>query len=876
MSDSNIDDENASIDPTAVPEAVAPEAAVAETGVPEPAVAPPPPVAPPVPVAAPTDPAAPAAPAATPAATAPAAPVLTPEVKAHLLRGLSTAGIAVGGAFVAGLILAFAVVLGADGASRDVGLPIEIDAFTGLGSFILIAFTLAGFVFGGELNLQISSGFSGLSANAGGELWAFPLTLTAAVLVLVLWWSIRQERTAPLRGIRNRLLFSGGVGLATSLVLLVLALIFSIRQGGSGVEIAISSAGFRIVLFGTILVGGVVFLGRVIGARASSSGTWVHAIGDSFVVLPRFVREALLYTAGLTVVFGVITVIFGTISLWDQIGAGALPVVILGLLNLAGIPVVIGHLGGFTLHTGFGSFGGAETVTVFSTGGWSWLLVVVALLFSVFAAVRIGTHRPRSAGLNLAHAWKFPAVVFGAWVLHGLFTFGLTVQGGGSFGGLGGGATAGLALAVWAPLVFLIWAVAIEVGAQYLPAILYGLSPQAHSFVAGRGNVTRWVAGPVAAAAPSTAGAADAATAPDGQELNLGDAPRTEEDSAEVAQDVSPTAPAVPSLAPPKPLSPAAKKGLLWSGIGVGAVIVLGIVGAVGVSVLNSTRTADAVALTYLGHIADGDASAANALVDPDVPNAAREYLTDEVLKSATERISDVSVRSLGVEGSDQAYLEVSFKLDGVTQNGTLTAEKGTPEFLVLDTWKIVTPLVQQVRVDVEGPGATAIGGVSLGLDEGSSYRSADVVLYPGVYEVESETDGLFALDSSRLLVGAGSATSAYLDFVPTEKLVEVVQQQVDALLDTCAESTEARSDGCPLRVFVYPSDTPVDWTIVSYPTVELADSGLRFAAEGGEATAAYTETSFGSTEDSTDEVSISFYGEVEISGGEVKVTYSY
>ncbi|MGM7671521.1 hypothetical protein [Microbacterium sp. A93] len=856
MSDSNIDNEGT------VPEAAVPEVAVPEVTVP----APPAPVFP----SAPVTPVTPAEPAiagpavagpAAPAAPAVAAPTLTPEVKGHLLRGLSTAGIAVGGAFVAGLILAIAVVLTAGSSLGDLGLPISVDAFSGIGGFVLIAFTLAGFVFGGEISLQVSTGIGGFGANAGGALWAFPLTLTVAVLVLLLWWSIRQERTAPLRGIRNRLLFSGGVGLATSLVLVILTLIFTIRQGGSGVEIAISSAGFRIVLFGTILVGGTVFLGRVIGARARAGVNWLRAIGDSITVLPRFVREALFYTAGLTFVFGVITVIFGTILLWDQIGAGALPVVIFGLLNLIGIPIIIGHLGGFTLHSGLGSFGGVETMTVFSTSGWSWLLVVVALLFSVVAAVWIGTRRPRKVGLNLVDAWKFPVVIFGAWVLHGLFTFGLTVQGGGSFGSVGGSGTAGLALAVWTPVVFLIWAAAIEFGAQYLPAILYGLSPQVHAFVAGRATVGTWVAAPAAAAGAGVAGV------PGSHDLILGGAPQAEGEAAMQA---------VPPIEPPKPLSPAAKKGLLWSGIGVGAVIVLGIVGAVGVSVLNSTRTADAVALTYLGHIASGNASAANALVDPDVSNAARAHLTDEVLKSATERISDVSVRSIGIDGSDQAYLEVSFKLDGVTQDGTLTAEKGEHEWLVLNTWKISTPLVQNVRIDVDGPGALSIGDVPLDIDESSSYRSTEVALYPAIYEVTSDGDGLYELESSQLQVGAGLVASTYFVFAPTEKLVEEVQQQVNTLLDTCAESTAARSDGCPLRTYVYPSDTPVAWTIISYPTIELTSDGLRFSADGGEATAAYTETSFGSSEDVTDEVSISFYGEVEISDGDVKVTYSY
>lgn len=834
---------------------------------------PPPPPAPPV---APTSPAVPPQAAEVPpqaasvpsqTAASPPNAAISPQLKKHLLSGLSATGIAVGGAFVAGVVLALFVVLNAAHALQGASLPVDTDAFAGFGSFLMLAFSFAAFVFGGELNLQVSSAFGGFGGGAGGYVWVFPLTLTVAALVLVLWWSIRQERTSPLSGIRQRLLFSGAVGLAASVVLLILAAIFTIRQGADAVEIAIGGASYRVVLFGTIFIAGTVFLGRVIGARAAPGVGWCRAITDGIAALPRPAREALQYAAGLTIVFGLITLILGPILLWDGLGIGAVVLVILGLLNFTGVPVVLGHLGGLSVSAGFGGYGGGEsTGTIFNIGGWSWLLLVVTLLFSVLIAVRIGTRRGRSAGLNLAEAWKFPVIVLGAWVLHGIFTFGLTVQAGGSVGGFGAGGTAGFAMALWTPLVFLVWAVAIELGAQYLPAVAYALSPRLHGFLAGRHAVQTWVAGttPAAVAPAAFAGGHTITSSADG-------APVDPESGA-----AQPTLQSQPPVAPPRPLSPGAKKGILWTAISVGAVLVLGIIGAVAVSFVNSTRTADAVALTYLGHIEDGNASAANALVDPDVPNAARTHLTDEVLKSATERISDVSVRS-NTSGGDETYLEVSFKLDGVTQHGSLTARKGEPEWLLLDTWEIVTPLVQSVSVDVDGHGSLAIGGVPLPLDgDDSSYQSAEAVLYPGVYEVETDGSALFELDATQLLVGAEQAQSVYLQFAPTDQLVSEVQEQVRTLLDTCAESTAARPDGCPLRTYVYPSDTAVSWSIVAYPTVEVSADGTSFYASEGEATASYTETFFGTSRDSTDELSVSFYGEIEISGDEVTVVYEY
>jgi len=55
--------------------------------------------------------------------------------------------------------------------------------------------------------------------------------------------------------------------------------------------------------------------------------------------------------------------------------------------------------------------------------------------------------------------------------------------------------------------------------------------------------------------------------------------------------------------------------------------------------------------ISYLAAIADGDASAAAQIVDPDASGIDAAYLTDDVLGAATERIEVVSVTTTMREG---------------------------------------------------------------------------------------------------------------------------------------------------------------------------------------------------------------------------------
>jgi hypothetical protein len=617
-------------------------------------------------------------------------------------------------------------------------------------------------------------------------------------------------------------------------VLLILTLVFAIRIDESGVHVLVTGAGYRVVLFSLVLVGIAAYLGRWAGSVAQPGENWFHSGIRLFRRLPRVARETLAYAAFGGAVFAVLGAVFVVIGSWQNLGVGSIALGLLGLLNIAPLAAVVGHLGGLAgTIPGFDS-----TFTVFNADeSLLWIAVLAAVLLSIFVALWIGIRRPRRNGIDWASAWRLPLVVLLGWFVVGTVLFGLGV----SAGARGATFGVGIGIALWSPFVMAAWAFAVEVGAQTLPALAYGSVPQLLGALTGRSAVAAWAVG--------TSGTTTGADAADQPAVAIG---------------------AVPE---PKPLSPAAKRGLIIGLSAVGGVAVLAIAGGIAVSVLNSSRTPEAVAQQYLEAIAAGHAEAANELVDPNVPKAQRAFLTDAVMKSASDRITDVSVTREDSSRGDSAALAVTYRLDGVRQQAHLSASKGDPEFVVLDTWKLDDSLVVPVEIQVDGQGRASVGGVELPFEFDGGYGQATVPMYPGVYELSTEGSKYFALEQQTLRVGSPEDSFQDLSFAPTDALKEAVTKQVNDLVDTCLASTAADPDGCPFHAYTFNDDTQVTWAKQGEPTIEIDDRGTRVQASGT-VIGSYTEDFFGTTRQQSDEDDYSMYGDIEIDGDAVKVAF--
>lgn len=794
----------------------------------------------------------------------------------HVLIGAAAhAGIAVGAAVVGGLIL-FAVVASLGDFQPVPGAPVEsvVDPQSAIG----LIFTLAAFVYSGELSAALNADMSFISMGGGGSLWLFPLLLTGAALVIVAWWGMRQERVLPLPSRGHRAALAAGVGVATGLIMLAVAAIATINIQTFGASVTLTAVGWRVPVVGAIFVGAAAFLGRWLAASAEPSDSLRSILASSWRGrVPRVLREALSYAAAGSVVFGLIGAIYLVVIGWRDLGAAALLVAVVGSGNVAPLAAAFGHGAGVTMSSSMNGAVTAETQSVFTAGEpILWVLVLLTVLFSVFIAIWIGARRPW-AGPTIAWrtSWIFPLVVAGGWVLGGLFFFGVGVAVSGGAGPFGGGWGGGIGGAWWSPIVFFIWAYGVELGAQTLPRFIDALSPRALALIAGKKAATGWASG-AASSAVLTPQAAESSA-----QLSASEPGRPQSGVVAEGDATNPEAGDGQATSPARqPLSPRARKQLVVGLISVGGVVLIGIAAAVGIGIANAGRTAEAQVQKYLEYIAAGDAEAANALADPNVPTAARAFLTDEALAATSARITEVSAEEFHVDssddtsfgaGDDRTYVTVRYRLDGVPQEQQLGVVKGDPEWLVLDTWTIVDSLVVPVTLSFSGTGEASIGGVAVPIESSDGgYGTANVVMYPGVYELSGGDSRFFELDETQLLVDRANADHAFA-FAPTEALADEVGAQVDAVLAECVKQTAARPEGCPFSAYTYGDDTKVTWKLQGEPEIELDEWG-RSVTVSGVAVGSYSETIFSQTREQEDEDSFTMYADVIVEGDQVTV----
>lgn len=182
--------------------------------------------------------------------------------------------------------------------------------------------------------------------------------------------------------------------------------------------------------------------------------------------------------------------------------------------------------------------------------------------------------------------------------------------------------------------------------------------------------------------------------------------------------------------------------------VGIALVVAVG-----SVFVLVQSRSPQAVAERYLSHLASGDASAAMELVVPAHPELADvrddRLLTDDVLRAATERMSDVRVTQAGAD-SESASFDAYFTLAGERFRTRLDL---VPQG---DTWQVAAPLTVRFLVDAAEPAALAIAGAQI-----APPRLGEVTwvtMYPAVYPVEVVGSEQYKTSVDRIVVGVDSS----------------------------------------------------------------------------------------------------------------------
>lgn len=827
-----------------------------------------------------------------PPATPPTAALprwLPPEA---LLSALRHAGVAVGFAIVLGLLQS--ALLFATGIGDMVGGNAAM-AFLAVGSLV------TSMAYGGTASVSTSGGLMEMADFSGG-VHVFPIAISLLIVAATAVWGVAEGRrqTNPSRATTHAA--SGITAIVVTIVLVIWTLIFRLTVSvGFGGDARVSGMSVLMVLGALVLTYLGSWYGRLIGmVRAPLSAT-IHVARDKFQRIWSGLREVLTVILWGGAAFGIVTLIAGVIAGIVEGGIGTLLAsVLLWIGNVTVMVAAIASLGAVD-STGdlFGMVSGSQSVAMWDTlPGWSWVLLLIAVVIVAGLAARVGLQRDPARLNDWTMAWVHPVAALIGWFLLPLLFVGVSVGVSGMGSGVGG---VGASVALWVAPVMAVWAAALEVGARFLPRVVLSVGPQAARVIGGRYTHPVWLGYPAPGQSmPSQQTAAQTAQNPieSNQAAGQGPVPGYVP-TPEPAGDVSPetgaaTAPgpmqgSAYAPAPPAPMSAKAKKRWKIGGAIAAAAVVVIAGGIVGLNVVGNAYSPEAVAQKYLSAIADGKASAANDMVDPDVPNDARTLLTDDALAGQTERISNVRVEKADGDSDDETdgtNVDVSYKLDGVERTATLTLEKAGKTALVFDQWQVATPLVYPVMLG--GPLAVnaTFGDQAVELDtEGERQLYA----YPGVYPVSvADSDYVTAdelsVEVSPEAVEVEGTAGGWADLRPTDALTSEVQKQVEDEVSSCVTEADTLdlSDVCPFRASVYGGSDPksVSWKVDSLPQIEIDvdENGLSFSTEReGELSVSYKRKRILSDEwekeDDTESFSVS--GTIEVEDGTVTVDMS-
>lgn len=283
-------------------------------------------------------------------------------------------------------------------------------------------------------------------------------------------------------------------------------------------------------------------------------------------------------------------------------------------------------------------------------------------------------------------------------------------------------------------------------------------------------------------------------------------------------------------------VSAARRERRVWITVGAVALAVGGYLTAAAL-VSNSSDPSDVVS-SYLAAIADGDASTAAQIVDPDASGIDATYLTDDVLGAATERIEVVSVTTTRHEG-DTAEVTAVMELASQTLTHTFTMTRAAGAYWLLQSgWRPDAPLTVEAtvavrdtisltgvkQVDFAGTGVELAVKDVAGLSADS--RSETFQVYPAVYDLTGPDLGTYFTVGPDELVAIPPTATADLSVAATEVLYTALLDAANVQADSCVEPGTSVDAACPL--FMRQQD-PATTGVIRAPYNVAFRTGHRF-----------------------------------------------
>ena len=217
---------------------------------------------------------------------------------------------------------------------------------------------------------------------------------------------------------------------------------------------------------------------------------------------------------------------------------------------------------------------------------------------------------------------------------------------------------------------------------------------------------------------------------------------------------------------------------------------------------------------SYLQALQRKDADEALAFAGMVVPESENATL---LVDGALGDIGDIRLLS-DVASGDTHVVRFAYEIDGNEEITEFHVQPDGSTLALFARWRFAVAPLARIEVAVESDARFTANGVE------AVTGSPLLVLAPGAYVIDRDTDFLAAESATAAVTTVGDTEQVGIEVGPTQAFETAAAEAVDAYLDQCVTQAVLMPSSCP---FGFSEANRIDgvptWSVVDYPQVDLA-----------------------------------------------------
>lgn len=255
------------------------------------------------------------------------------------------------------------------------------------------------------------------------------------------------------------------------------------------------------------------------------------------------------------------------------------------------------------------------------------------------------------------------------------------------------------------------------------------------------------------------------------------------------------------------------------------ALVVLAVMAFAAITLVNHNVFGPAQQVKELqGHLSKGEGAAALGLLNAKVPKGNALLLDGEGLKASMADVQDFTLDKPEVVpgNEDLATVTAHYSIHGVEQHTDYSLHRTGTQWLFFDQWEFIPTTLPTVAIFANTTNEVVVNSLPAPLVKG---KTNVPVFVPAVIDTSFATTN-FSADSRGLAVTAFTKDPAEVKLrtQPTKKLLDEVNKEIAAYLDSCTEQQVLMPSGCPMSYSTTArvrSDS-IHWSVLDYPSPKI------------------------------------------------------